>query len=235
MLGALLLLSPLGFAVSIALTRQLGHYNAMKLEELAEKVPSNGLFRTGHILSGKRSVADVRRQLDRWVKSGRVVQLRRGVYALAEPYRKTPPHPFAVANALKKASYVSLQSALAYYGMIPEYVPVTTSVSARRPEEITNQVGRFIFRHVATHLLFGFNEAEVSREQFAWIASPHKALADLLYLTPRSDLVEYLQELRLEPPEGFDLDALHAAAARIGSAKVVRAVRRLEELWRQEE
>jgi predicted transcriptional regulator of viral defense system len=206
----------------------------MKLEELAERVPPNGLFRTGQILPGSRSAADVRRQLDRWVKSGRVVQLRRGVYGLAEPYRKTPPHPFAVANALKKASYVSLQSALAHYGMIPEHVPVTTSVSTRRPEEIANQIGRFIFRHVATHLLFGFGEIEVSRDQYARVASPNKALADLLYLTPGSDRVEYLQELRLERPEGFDLNALRSAVARIGSAKVARAVRRLEELWRRE-
>jgi predicted transcriptional regulator of viral defense system len=206
----------------------------MKFEELALRVPSNGVFRTGQILSGTRSVVDARRQLDRWVKSGRIIQLRRGVYALAEPYRKTPPHPFAVANALKKASYVSLQSALAYYGMIPEHVPATTSVSVRRTEEISNQVGRFIFRHVAVHLLFGFNEVEVAPKQFAWVATPHKALADLLYLTPHSDLMEYLQELRLELPEGFDLNALRATAKRIGSAKVVRAIRLLEELWRRE-
>jgi predicted transcriptional regulator of viral defense system len=84
-------------------------------------VPSCGVFRTGQILSGERSPGNIRRQLDRWMKSGRVLQLRRGVYVLAEPYAKTHVHPYTAANALRKASYVSLHSALAHYGMIPEY------------------------------------------------------------------------------------------------------------------
>jgi predicted transcriptional regulator of viral defense system len=69
----------------------------------------------------------VRRQISRWVKVGRLHQLRRGLYALAPPYQKIVPHPFLVANRLVQGSYVSLQSALAHYGMIPEYVPVTYS------------------------------------------------------------------------------------------------------------
>ncbi len=203
----------------------------MKIEELAEIVPDNGLFRTGQILSGSSSPADVRRQLDRWVKSGRVIRLRRGVYALGEPYRKTTPHPFATANALKKASYVSLQSALAHWKMIPEHVPLTTSVSSRRPEEITTALGRFAFRHVTARLLFGFDEVEVSRGQRARLAGPGKALVDLLYLTPGSDRIEYLRELRIERPEGLGSDGLRAVVERVGSAKVARAVDRLEELW----
>ena len=55
---------------------------------------------------------------------------------LGKPIGRVSAHPFVVANALKKASYVSLQSALSHYGMIPEYVPVTTSVTTRRPEEV---------------------------------------------------------------------------------------------------
>ena len=54
----------------------------------------------------------MRRQLDRWVKSGRLIQLRRGVYSVAPPYQADAPHPFLLANHLRKSSYVSLQSAL---------------------------------------------------------------------------------------------------------------------------
>jgi hypothetical protein len=207
----------------------------MNIEELATKVGPVGLFRTGQILAGERSPADVRRQLDRWVKSGRVVQLRRGVYALAKPYCLTAAHPFTAANALKKASYVSLQSALAHYGMIPEYVPVTTSVTTGRPEELDTPAGRFQFRHVSARLFYGFKEAEPAPGQFALLADPYKALVDLLYLTPNSDQVAFLRELRLTRPEGFDLGQLRVTADRSGSAKVKRAVQRLFEEWKEED
>ena len=203
----------------------------MRFDDLLAVSPPNGVFRTGQILAGQTSPAQVRRQLSRWVKSGRVIRLRRGAYLLSDLYSKTSAHPFAVANALKKASYVSLQSALAHHGMIPEYVPVTTSVTTGRPEELSTPRGRFQFRHVAIPLLFGFGETEVARDQMALLAGPEKALVDLLYLTPHSDRVEYLRELRLEKPRGFDQEGLHAVVERCRSAKIERAVERLLELW----
>ena len=203
----------------------------MKFGDLLAVAPPNGVFRTGQILAGQTSPAHVRRQLDRWVKSERVIRLRRGVYLLSDLYSKTSAHPFAVANALKKASCVSLQSALAHHGMIPEYVPVTTSVTTGRPEELSTPIGRFQFRHVRIPLLFGFGETEIARDQMALLASPEKALVDLLYLTPHSDRVEYLRELRLERPRGLDLEGLHAVVERCRSAKIERAVERLLELW----
>jgi predicted transcriptional regulator of viral defense system len=114
--------------------------------------PSHGVFRKGQILAGQSKPASVERQLDRWIKSGCVIMLRRGVYALAEPYAKQEPHPFVVANQIKRASYVSLQSALSHYGMIPEYVPVTTSITTGRPETLNTPMGRYQYRHVARHL-----------------------------------------------------------------------------------
>ncbi len=207
----------------------------MRFEELVEKVGPGGLFRTGQILAGERSPADVRRQLDRWVKRGRVIQLRRGVYALSKPYCLRPAHPFTTANLLKKASYVSLQSALAHYGMIPEYVPVTTSITTGRPEELDTPVGRFQFRHIALRLLYGFTEREMAPGQFALLADPYKALIDLLYLTPHSDHTAFLRELRLTRPESFDTGQLRLTADRSGSAKVRRAVRRLLEAWERDD
>lgn len=206
----------------------------MKIEELTEIVSPGGLFRTGQILAGRSSPADVRRQIDRWVKNGRVLRLRRGVYMLRKPYAGSAAHPFAVANALKKASYVSLQSALSYYGMIPEHVPVVTSVTTRRPEEVATPVGRFQFRHVTTRLFSDFTEIEVTPGQHALLATPQKALVDLLYVTPHSDEIGYLRELRIEIPEDFEVEPLRAIIERCGSAKVERAVSRLPALRRPE-
>ena len=204
----------------------------MRFDDLLAVAPPNGVFRTGRILAGQTSPAHVRRQLDRWVKSGRVIRLRRGVYLLSDLYSKTSAHPFAVANALKKASYVSLQSALAHHGMIPEYVPVTTSVTTGRPEELSTPIGRFQFRHVGVTLLSGFGELEIASDQMALLADPEKALVDLLYLTPHSDRLEYLRELRLERPRGLKLEKLRTLVESSRSAKIERAVERVLALWK---
>ena len=150
---------------------------------------------------------------------------------LAAPYAKRQVHPFLIANELRRASYVSLQAALAYYGMIPEYVPNTTSVTTDRPEQLDTPVGRFLFRHIKRALFFGVEQVEVAPGQIARMASREKALLDLLYLTPASDGPAYVEELRLERVPGFDMDLCRALADRTGSAKVQRAVERLATLW----
>ncbi|MDX1520290.1 MAG: hypothetical protein R3264_01525, partial [Anaerolineae bacterium] len=106
----------------------------MNFEKLIEIVGDEPVFETGLLLAGAVNPADVRRQLSRWTAAGRLIQLRRGLYALAPPYQKTPPHPFLIANRMVPGgTYVSLQTALSHYGLIPEYVPVTTSVTTSRP------------------------------------------------------------------------------------------------------
>jgi predicted transcriptional regulator of viral defense system len=63
----------------------------------------------------------VQRQLSRWSTAERLYQLRRGLYAVAPPFQKVKPHLFLVANRMVQPSFVSLQSALAYYSLIPDY------------------------------------------------------------------------------------------------------------------
>ena len=182
------------------------------------------VFSSSFLLAGRGTANSLRRQLDRWVKSGRLIQLRRGVYSVAPPYRAEAPHPFLVANHLRKPSYVSLQSALSYYGMIPEFVPVTTSVTTGRPEKLETPLGDFVFRHLKKTAFFGYAETEISRGPSAFLASPEKALLDLLYLTPGSDSPEYLEELRFEPKDHFDWGALRRNVERLKSAKLQRAM-----------
>ena len=195
----------------------------MKYGELLNITRSNPVFSSSFLLAGRGAANSVRRQLDRWVKSGRILQLRRGVYAVAPPYQAEAPHPFLVANHLRKPSYVSMQSALSYYGMIPESVPATTSVTTGRPEELHTPIGRYVFRHVKKTAFFGYNQKEISQGRSVFLASPEKALLDLLYLTPGSDSPEYLEELRFEPMALFDWKAFRRHAERLKSRKLKRA------------
>jgi hypothetical protein len=83
--------------------------------------------------------------------------------------------------------------------------------------------------------LFGFREQEVSPGQRALVATPEKALIDLLYLTPDSDAPAYLRELRVQSTDAFDQMAFKAMAMRTGVKKVMRAVQTLQRLWENEE
>ena len=172
----------------------------------------------------------VRVQLSRWVKAGRLIQLKRGLYTLAQPYRKIEPQPFVLANSMKKASYVSLQSALAYFGMIPEYVPTVTSVTTGRPEQVNTKSGQFVFRHIKKSWFCGYKQIDLGSGQKAFVAIPEKALLDLLYLTPQTDEQNYLRELRLENLELLNVDTMLQLAGSVKSAKLNRAVRYIKAL-----
>ena len=95
----------------------------MNFGELVELVGGEPVFASALLRAGAAPAGAVQRQLSRWVAAGRLLQLRRGCYVLPPAYRKQEPQPFLVANRLKAASYVSLQSSLAHHGLIPEFVP----------------------------------------------------------------------------------------------------------------
>jgi hypothetical protein len=207
----------------------------MKWEELLGLVGGEPVFSTSLLLSGEQSPGRVRLQLSRWVKAGKVVQLRRGLYTVAPAWRRTTPHPFLLANRMQRGSYVSLQSALAFHGLIPEFTPVTTSVGTGRSEAITTPLGSYLFRHVTGALLYGYIRVEVAPGQFALIAHPEKALLDLVHLTPGSDSKAYIQGLRLDDPGVIDLSRLDRFARQSGKKKLERAARLLASVFEEAE
>jgi len=186
-------------------------------------VGNEPVFETGLLLAGSVDPAAVRRQLSRWTAAGRIYQLRRGLYAPAPPFQKVKPHPFLVANRMVRSSYVSLQSVLASAGFIPEAVPVTTSVTTRRPGHWETPLGNFDFRHVKLDLFHGYQLVDVGSNQRAFVASPEKALLDLIHLQPAGDNPKYLQELRLQNLERLNLERLLQMAHATGSPKLCRA------------
>jgi len=127
----------------VAVICHLWHVIRMEFERLLEIVGDEPVFETGLLLAGDVNPANVRRQLSRWVKAGRLSQLRRGLYVLAPPFQKVKPHPFLLANRLKPSSDVSLQSALAFYGLIPEAVLEVTSVTTTRPAHWETALGSY--------------------------------------------------------------------------------------------
>ena len=102
----------------------------MRLDEVADLLGATPWFDLPTVaqLSGEPR-RDVVNQLYRWSRAGKVIPLRRGMYALADRYRRVPVPPATLANALYFPSYLSGHWALGFYGLIPEAVPVYTSPS----------------------------------------------------------------------------------------------------------
>ena len=194
----------------------------MKWSELLRLLHGTTLFEASALLAGPDSPGDVRRQLSRWVASGRLIQLRRGLYTLAAPYATSPPDPLAVASRLRVPSYVSLQTALSYHGVIPESAPVVTSVTTNRPGRLETPLGAFLYRHIKRALFWGYREVDDGEGQKAFVAVPEKALLDLFYLTPGAIEPSFVHELRLAPGH-LDLVRLRAFATRAAKPKLVRA------------
>ncbi len=207
----------------------------MKFAQLLSFVGEEPVFESSALLAGNVDPAYIRRQLSEWARTGKLVPLRRGLYCLAEPYRKVQPHPFLLANRICQASYVSRESALAYYDLIPEHVPVVTSVTTGRPRVYETPLGVFDFRHIQQGFFNAYRTEIFPDGQKAFVAGPEKALLDLIYLTPDADTSEYLSELRLQNLDTLDWRAFRAIGRDLRSPKLLRAAKLLESMARDSE
>ncbi|MCX8062469.1 MAG: hypothetical protein N3D16_07795, partial [Anaerolineales bacterium] len=107
---------------------------------------------------------------------------------------------------------------------IPEYVSLTTSVTTDRPSEWRTPLGVFDFRHIQGDYFWGFRLLELDGKQKAFVATPEKALIDLIYLTPGGEKEEYLSELRLGNLSQLDLQSLELLIRKMGKPKLFRAL-----------
>jgi len=157
----------------------------MKFMELLEIVADEPVFETGFLRGGRVSEPGLEAQLSRWCAAGKLLRLRRGLFALAPPYRKVIPHPFLVANRLSPGSYVSGLSALAFANAIPEYVPEVTSCGPARPHVRETPLGRFSFRYVKPALRTGYRLVALVDGHSAFVVRPDTAFLALAHLPAR--------------------------------------------------
>lgn len=194
----------------------------MKWEEFLKTVSNLPVISTEILLAGVSNAEPVRVQLSRWQRAGRLIQVKRGIYLLAEAYRKQNVYEPYLAYVLKRPSYISLEKALEYHGLIPEAVSVYTSVTTKRPGRFVSGVGVFNYRHVKNSLFWGYESVSVNK-QTGFIASPEKALMDLIYLNGLKISLEYLKELRLQNVGKINLDKLFEYARKFESPGILRA------------
>lgn len=123
------------------------------------------------------------------IKSKALISVRRGLYIVGPKTDLPTPEPFLIANHLRGPSYVSLESALSYWNMIPERAYEISSVTIKTSKLYKTPVGRFSYRQLKTpYYSYGIKNIRHSSKQSILVASPEKALCDKIVLTPKIHL-----------------------------------------------
>lgn len=133
----------------------------------------------------------------RWIQKDYIIRLRQGYYSFPE-YKGKPDFAMYFANRIYRPSYVSLHTALSFYGIIPEAVVQITSVTTLKTASFTNEFGEYSYKSIRENLMFGYNLKPLADGQTLQLAQPEKALLDLLYIYPFYNTEKDFEELRLD-------------------------------------
>jgi predicted transcriptional regulator of viral defense system len=136
-----------------------------------------------------------RSQLSDWISRGYIKPLAGGYYILANS-QIDESLLFMLANAIYEPSYISRESALAHYQVIPESVLGVTSTSSRKTRQFDTQWGVFGYRSIKPSLMFGYQVIEKDQNTKFKIARLEKAVLDYLYWNPDMQSEEDLEGLR---------------------------------------
>ncbi len=120
------------------------------------------------------------------LKKGELIKIRRGLYLLSNKYRHKKLSKFFLASRIASHSYISLESAFSYYGWIPEGVTIVTSMLGRgRTKKFITPFGEFVFYQLPVNeyeFLTGITRVEEIKNEPFFLASPLRALADYVYM-----------------------------------------------------
>jgi hypothetical protein len=146
---------------------------------------------------------------------GKLIRVKRGMYVVSPDVSNVLLSTELIANHLCGPSYVSLESALYYYGLIPEHVHTVRSVTINRYVEYDNALATFQYKHVdEAYYPIGISMQSADDKSMFMIASPEKALCDMIVTTPRLNLqsetamIRYIEgDLRMDIHNIDNMDA----------------------------
>jgi predicted transcriptional regulator of viral defense system len=164
---------------------------------------------------------------------GQLMRLKKGMYVVSPDVSKVLLSTELIANHLYGPSYVSMESALCYYGLIPEYVRIVRSMTTNRSAVFENAVATFQYKHAeAEYYAVGISMASTNDKTAFLIASPTKALCDMIVTTSRLHLqsetavVRYIeQDLRMDINTLRDMDvSVVEGCLRTGKKKSILSI-----------
>jgi len=152
--------------------------NFIKFKEIIQDLP---YFETKElkVIMGDKFNATMLINLKNWVNKGYLMMFRRGLYALSD--LKDDIDAMMFATKIYTPSYISMETALNYYGIIPEAVFTTTSVTTRKTKNFKTPVGNFTYQKIKKSSFGGYETKVVNSISYK-MALPEKALIDFFYL-----------------------------------------------------
>lgn len=157
---------------------------------------------------------NVRVKINSMLKKGEIIRIKKGLYVPGEKYLRGVVHKEILSNLIYGPSYISLEYALSFYGMIPDRVETVTAVTNKRNKTFDTPLGKFTYRYIHPDLYsMGVDTVSIDEKHNILIAGKEKALADMLYfyddLGTVDELKAYLHDnLRIGMEDLEDLDSL---------------------------
>lgn len=156
--------------------------------------------------------------LIRWQKKGYLQKIRSGWYCFTDDNRNELFN-YLIANRIYAPSYISMETALSYYGFIPEATFSITSVSTLKTNSFSTPLGTYLYKSVKTAAFFGYS-LEVHNNKLFKIAAPEKALLDFLYFQKNQNELPDMASFRFFSPlinEKIDRNTLLSYAEQFNS------------------
>lgn len=155
-----------------------------------------------HVMSGL--LVDYKEPNDKirdLIAKGILERVTNGLYIAGAALEVDRPHPFLLANQILGPSYVSLESALSYYNLIPERVYTITSMTIKAAREYRTPRSTFTYTRLPLpYYSYGIQSVKLTEEQSVLLASPEKALIDKIITTPgvqfrnKTNVLSYLED-----------------------------------------
>ncbi|GGH15143.1 hypothetical protein FAZ19_06895 [Sphingobacterium alkalisoli] len=205
----------------------------MSFSELVENYAEEPLTRQ-IILSLLKDYKRPNDKIGELVKEGLLTTIKKGLYVPGPKSKTKKPEAFLIANHLWGPSYVSLETALSYHGLIPERVYEISSVTVKASKTVNTKVGRFTYRQASLpYYFFGLESIKLTPRQVVLMASPEKALCDKIVMTSgvhlrsivqvRSFLIDDLR-IDIDRLRALDIDGIDSwieAAPKASSLKML--------------
>ncbi|HMJ70147.1 MAG TPA: hypothetical protein VK508_14675 [Cyclobacteriaceae bacterium] len=124
-------------------------------------------------------------KIHRLLKDGILQSIKKGLYIIGPALNiNSKPEPFLLANHILGPSYVSVETALSYHGLIPERVYEIASMTTKATRKFKTSYGNFTYTKLPLpYYSFGIRSEKLADDQYAMIASPEKALCDKVITT----------------------------------------------------
>jgi hypothetical protein len=133
------------------------------------------------LMDAVRGYEQPRDKISGLLRKGYIVRVKKGLYVFGNSFQRSPYSREVMANLIYGPSYISLEYAMQYHGLIPERVEVVTSVTTGRSRKFTTPVGGFSYRMIPLSAFrCGMDRIELDDGRAFLMATPEKALSDKL-------------------------------------------------------